>query len=494
MIFLVNIDVTIVNLALATIAKDLHTTLAQTQWIINSYLLTTIVFFIIGGKLSDIFGHKKIFLLGTIFFTLASLLAGISTNFIFLIIARLLQGVGFAFTLGLALLMSANAFPITQRGFVLGLSVTITGLGLAVGPTLGGLILATLNWQWIFLINVPIATLSFVLIFKFYQSQETTTKDKSMDYLGAILFGIATTLLLLTCNTLVNHPVNLKLFLTGITLSCLIFMVFFWNEIKTKSPLIDFKLFTRRDYTLSIVIRFLFMYIYGTFLFFIPLYLQNILGHTALISGLMLLIYSAVFAICSPFSGIWCDRAGYKTPIIFGAFASLAAYLLLTAINLPTLWGLTLILIGFICFGISGGILLPSTVNSTISSLPKIHAGEGIGAFFTVAFIGTSLGVAFSGAQINYISTHHLINSQQPLFSLLNKNSLDVLYNVANGNQPAEKLKLLFNSSNYQAINQLTKESFMKGFSSVMGVNIVFSFIMVLLSFALKKATLKEQG
>ncbi len=489
MIFLVNVDVTIVNLALATIAKNLHTTLSQTQWIINSYLLTTIVFFIIGGKLSDIFGHKRIFLFGTLFFALASLLAGISTGFTLLIIARLLQGIGFAFTLGLALLMSANAFPVTQRGFVLGLSVTITGLGLAVGPTLGGLMLETLDWHWIFLINVPIAILSFGLILIFYKTQESTIKTKTMDYSGAILFGLATILLLLTFDVLAHHPINLKLFLIGIGLSWLVFIVFFWKEINTKFPLIDFKLFSNRDYTLSIVIRFLFMYIYGTFLFFIPLYLQNILAHTALVSGLMLLIYSAVFAISSPFSGIWCDRVGYKLPLIFSAFTCLLAFMLLTFINLQMPSSLILILMGFVCFGISGGVMLPSTVNSTISSLPKVHAGEGIGTFFTVAFIGASLGVAISGAQVNFISAHHLINSQPHLFTSLNNNNLEALYNIANGTQPVEKLKLLFDTQSYQTLSQLTKESFMQGFSSVMWVNVFFSFMILLLSFCLKKSS-----
>ena len=121
------------------------------------------IFFIIGGKFADIF-DKKIFLLGTALFAMASLVAGLSDNLMVLISARLFQGVGFAFTLGLALLMSTQAFPREQQGYILGLSVTVTGVGQAVGPTLGGLILQALSWQWIFMLNVPIALVAFVLI------------------------------------------------------------------------------------------------------------------------------------------------------------------------------------------------------------------------------------------------------------------------------------------------------------------------------------------
>lgn len=484
MILLINIDATIVNLGLATIAKDLHTNLAEIQWIINSYFLTTIILFIVGGRLSDLFGPKKIFLVGTLFFTIASLIAGLSVNFPWLIVGRLLQGVGFAFTLSLALLMISHAFPENQRGFVLGLAITITGLGQALGPTVGGVILEELNWHWIFLINIPIATLSFILILFFGDSGTPSHTKASIDYIGTLWLAIALTLLLLTFNTLTQHHFNYQLFFGGLIAAFVIFIGFYRKEIKTKAPLVDFKLFKRRDYSISIAIRFLFMYLYGIFLFFIPLYLQNILGFSPLVSGLMILVYSSLLAICSPMAGIWCDQMGYKIPIVSASIFTVIAFILLATINMNT--SIHLVLLGMACFGLCTGIMIPSTVNSTLSSLPKTSAGEGLGMFFTVAFLGSSLGVAISGAQINLVTTHYLL-TQQPLISSLTPVQFDMLHRVSNGTQPLLNLNQFFGANQYPVFSLLAKQIFTKGLSSVMGLNIILSLLITVLALFMKK-------
>jgi MFS family permease len=213
MIFLVNIDATIVNLALATIAKDLHSNLTQIQWVINSYLFTGMIFFIIGGKLSDIVGQKIIFLIGTLLFAGSSLIAALAPNFTVLIIGRLIQGIGFAFTLSLAILIISNAFPPRRRGFIVSIAITITGLGQAIGPTLGGAILDELSWHWIFAINVPLAVLSFIIISLFVKPQVLHKKHEKIDIFGAMLFGLFITALLFTFNALTHQHVDIGLFL-----------------------------------------------------------------------------------------------------------------------------------------------------------------------------------------------------------------------------------------------------------------------------------------
>jgi len=484
MIFLINVDATIVNLALATISKEMHTSLAQIQWIINSYLLATVILFIVGGKSADTFGPKKVFLIGTVFFTVGSLVAGLATNFPILIIGRLLQGVGFAFTLSLALLMITNAFPTNQRGFIMGLAITITGLGLATGPTLGGAILAEFNWHWIFLFNIPFAIFSFIIIAMFVQPKARTATQQKIDIFGTLILGAAITVLLLTFNSLTHADFNFKLFIIGSVISLVIFILFYFKEIKTQYPLVDFKLFKQRDYALSIGIRFLFMYGYGAFLFFIPLYLQNMLGFSALEAGLMILVFSAIFAICSPMAGIWCDLTSYKPPIIFSSLTGLLAFAILGVIGVQT--SIYLVLLGLFVYGICAGIMIPSTVNSTVSSLPVASRGEGLGMFFTVAFIGTSLGVAISGAIVNLISNHNL-SSHQQLLSVLNPQQLNLLHHVANGTQPIARLKAVLDPSHFKAIRALAQQSFIKGLTSVMWLNAIFAGIMALLGFALVK-------
>ena len=488
-IFLVNIDATIVNLALASIAKTFHTNLAQAQWVINSYLLTATIFFIIGGKISDIIGQKKVYLLGTILFAISSLFAGLAPNLSILIFTRLCQGIGLAFTLSLALLMISNAFPKNQRGFVLGLSVTITGLGLATGPTLGGAILDMLNWHWIFLINVPIAGLSFIIIFISYNSKKPIVNDK-IDYLGALFFGIALASFLTTLNTLASLQLNFFLLVLGLLISVIFFVLFLYRELKVEFPLINFDLFSRRNYSLSIVIRFLFMYTHGTFLFFVPLYLQNILEFSPLFAGLIILVYSSVFAISSPLAGILCDQIGYKNPIVVSSIiGSLSFFVLLFIGPSHTLY---LTLLGLALFGVSGGIFIPSTVNSTISSLPKEKAGEGIGIFYTVAFLGTSLGVISSGTLMSLTTNHLLLVNLNPnILKLLKPAQLDLLHRVANGIQPLSKLKDIFNQNNLEIITKITHYSFEKGFINIMLCNFALLILVTILSIYMKKPQIK---
>ena len=130
--------------------------------------------------------------------------------------------------------------------------------------------------------------------------------------------------------------------------------------------------------------------------------------------------------------------------------------------------------------------MIPSTVNSTVSSLPAASRGEGLGMFFTVAFIGTSLGVAISGAIVNLISSHNL-SSHQQLLSILNPQQLNLLHHVANGTQPISQLKAVLDPGHFKAIHALAQQSFIKGLTSVMWLNAIFAGIMALLGFSLEK-------
>lgn len=485
MLFLINLDITVVTLALATIAKDLHTSLVDIQWVLNSYLLSTMIFFIIGGKLSDIYGRKFIFLIGTFIFGISSLLIGTTSNFTFLIIGRFIQGIGFAFTISLALLMITSRFPARQRGLALGLAITLTGLGQALGPTIGGIILQELNWHWIFLLNVPFSIVSFCIIFFALKKDIAVKRGEKIDITGAILLGIALSLLLLTFDTLSGLRFNLKLFIVGLVISFCLLLIFYWKERRTRFPLIDFKLFGIRDYTLTTFIRFLFMYTYGNFLLFVPLYLQNILGYSPLISGLILLIYSALFGICSPLAGIWCDLVGgYKSPIFSACLFGLLSFILFALITVNT--SIYLIAFGLLFYGICTGVMVLSSVNATISSLPVRSVGEGFGMFFTIAFLGTSLGVAISGAHMNLLNNFYL-NANQHVLKLLNSSEIQLLHHVANGTRPISILNISGDATHFAILKHLATRSFIHGFSSIMSLNAVLAFIMLIVSIALKQ-------
>jgi EmrB/QacA subfamily drug resistance transporter len=482
MILLVNIDVTIVDLALATIAKAMHTGISRTQWIINAYLLTGMTFFIIGGKLADSYGPKPIFQIGALLFAISSLACGLAPNFAWLIGARLVQGIGFAFTLGLALLIISQSFPQEQRGFTLGLAITITGLGLALGPTVGGAILKLLSWHWIFFINVPIAILSFVIIGGFSQHKSDTPPKHRLDIIGAIWLGLVITTLLLAINSLAQSTPWLTA--SGILATLGLFYGFYRYERRQKNPIIQFSLFRIHDYRLSILVRFLFMYAYGVVLFFIPLYLQNLLGISPLFTGLILLTFSALFGICSPISGLWCDNSGYKPPIITASALCLLGLLCLSQLTQTT--DLHLVLLGLGLFGLGSGIMIPSTVNSTLASLPQSSHGEGIGVFFTTAFMGTSVGVAVSSTQAKWIS-NRLIDTHQQLLQTLSPTYLTKIQHASTGTYSLKALSKLLSHHDASLLTRFASHSFSRALDSIMWTNVILMAVMLLLSFALKQ-------
>jgi len=479
MIFLINIDMTIVNLALATIAKNLHANMATIQWIINAYLLTTIIFFIVGGKLADHFGPKRIFLLGTVFFGIGSLIAGFASSTHILIIGRFVQGIGFAFTLSLALLMITHAFSPKQRGFILGLAITLTGLGQALGPTVGGVILTELSWHWIFLINIPIVLVSFILIVLFGHKATQKTKPLSLDYLGIVLLGAAIILLLLSLSSLTQTTIHVYRFIGEFIASIVLLVLFAVNVFKKDAPLFDLKLFLHRDYSFSILIRFFFMYTFSLFLFVIPLLLQNIIGHSPLIAGLIILLFSAILGICAPMAGLWCDSVGYRIPIVTAAILAVIAFLVLsTTVFHPTTY--YLMWLALILFGFSVGLMIPATVNSTVSALPLSNRGEGLGMFFTIAFIGSSLGVALGGLVLNWLSWRTFTHIAGASLLSLTHPQMAILHSLANGTQNLNVFTHYFSHQQLMQLRPMIDQSFIFGFTVIMGINAILSILITI--------------
>jgi EmrB/QacA subfamily drug resistance transporter len=183
-ILLSTIDATIVNVALPTFVRDLNTNFPTVQWVVLSYLLTQATLILGIGRLGDMFGKKRLFTIGFIIFTLGSVLCGLAPTVYWLIVFRVVQAVGAALLLALGMAIITEAFPQTERGRALGISGAIISVGIVVGPTLGGLIIAALSWRWIFFVNLPIGIIGTLLGIRFVPDFRPTGRQK-FDYWGA---------------------------------------------------------------------------------------------------------------------------------------------------------------------------------------------------------------------------------------------------------------------------------------------------------------------
>lgn len=463
LVFLINLDGTIVNLALASIASYFHIDLNATQWVAASYLLVTSVTFALFGRLADSWGHKTMFLLGIVCFTLGSLAAVLAPTFNLLIIARMLQGLGFA-TLGLCFVIIIRNFPAHQRGLAIGLSVTITGLGQALGPTLGGILVHYFSWHSVFLINVPLGIISLVMTMIFVPA-DTDKKPLHISWLNVALFMLGLSLLLYTLNQISELPWWLAV--AGIMLSLLLLSVFLRLSFQQTNPLIDVSLLRNRHYRALMSLRFVFMMIsMGGAYFLLPLYMQNILGYSAEKTGYYLLAMTALVAVASPLTGRIIDKTGFTKPIFcsiaFIFFACIAMVFFHIPLALPLLFS------GLVFMGLAVGIHLPATVSAVNSLIEESKAGTANGLFFTAAISGATVGIALTGNLIHMVSQHYLATH---LKLAVNSATLDLMHNVATGTASASLLT--------PNLASLAKHAFLSGFQTVMAL------FCVLLLFAL---------
>ncbi len=430
MILLVNLDATIVNLALANIAKAFGVGMTEIQWVITSYLLVTAVSFCIFGRLADMLGKRRVYILGVVFFIAASLLAGLAPNVEMLILARFIQGLGFAATLGLSLILIVQAFPEQQRGFAMGAAITITGVAQAAGPIVGGVILELASWRWIFLLNVPLGLLSIIMTLKIVPRDEIT-RESSMDFFGAALFIAGFSFILVSVN---QYTVLGKYYfiLCCVIGGCLL-SLFVVKSLKTKHPLIDLRLLKNQQYLNIVNIRMLFMFASSGLLFIIPLYLQNVLAMSPLRTGSLLLFMTAVIAVASPLIGKMVDFVSYKWPILISMITAVISCFILTQVSVSTQQN-TLIA-GLMLFGLAFGANIPATAAGVLVQAPKEAVGVAIGLFFTIGISGAMLGVAISSTIMDLHSQALLRQFLAVQHVSINPEQLKILSQAANGSQ-----------------------------------------------------------
>src|SRR3954471_19963208 len=189
-LFMIMLDNTIVNVALPSIQRSLHMSISSLEWIVTAYALTFAALLITGGKLGDLYGRRKMFILGLAIFTLSSLACGLSPNAGFLIGARAVQGIGAALMNPATLSIITATFPPKQRGQAIGIWAGVSALALAIGPLIGGLIVDNINWHWIFFINIPVGVLGVIAARLFIDETKDTSKEQRLDLPGLITSGV----------------------------------------------------------------------------------------------------------------------------------------------------------------------------------------------------------------------------------------------------------------------------------------------------------------
>jgi len=394
-VLMIVLDTTIVNVALPSIREDLKFTETSLVWVVNAYMLTFGGFLLLGGRLGDLFGHRRLFLLGLTFFTLASLACGLAQTRVLLIAARALQGLGGAVVTAVALSLIMDLFTGTsERAKAMGIYGFVCSAGGSIGVLLGGFLTTTLNWHWIFLVNLPIGVVVYVASTRLLPRDIVKAGGMRLDVAGAVTI---TASLMLAVYAIVNGEVLgwRSVQLLGMLGGALALLVAFLAiESKVREPLMPLGLFRRRNIAVANVVAVLWAAGMFAWFFISALYLQLVLGYNAMQVGLAFLPANLIMAAFSlGLSATIVMRFGFRVPLAVG--------LLLAALGLAWFARAPLdgrflvdVLPGMALLGVGAGVALNPLLLGAMSDASSEDSGLASGLVNTAFMMGGALGLA----------------------------------------------------------------------------------------------------
>jgi EmrB/QacA subfamily drug resistance transporter len=380
------LDQTIVNVALPAIQADLGFTQAGLAWVINAYLIAFGGLLLLAGRLGDLIGRKRVFLIGLTAFTLASLLCGASGTPQMLVIARFLQGIGGAMATAVTLGMIVTMFPKpAEQAKAIGVFSFVAAAGASIGLLAGGILTQALNWHWIFLVNLPIGIAAVALAAKLIDDDRGIGLREGADILGAVLVTAA--LMLGVFAIVAENPIA-----GAIAVICLV--AFLFRQAKAAKPLLPLRIFKSRNVSGANAIQVLM--IAGMFgMFFLgTLYMQRVLGYDALRIGLAFLpVAVAIGGLSAGFSARLAARFGERNVLLAGLILILAGLVLFTRAPVDGRY-LTDLLPTMLLLGIGAGVSFPMMMTLAMSGATESDAGLASGLVNTTAQVGGALGLA----------------------------------------------------------------------------------------------------
>ena len=391
--FMALLDVTIVNIAIPAIIEDLGATVTKVSWVISAYSLALAVLFLSMGRISDKFGQKRIFIgVGLIGFTLFSLLCGLAPNIELLIVFRVGQGVGGAALAPISLAILFGAFPRRQRGMAVGIWGAMGSVAGAVGPTLGGILIQYLSWHWIFFMNVPVGIVAIVMAVVFIPERKIGQDVQGIDIPGILISAFGLFCLVLALIQGNDWGWTSAAVLGLFAVAVISYPLFMWWELRTPSPMFDFRLMRIRSFTAANTAMFFIGAALGGSMFLLVLFLVNVLGYSELKAAIAITPMPLTGLIIAPLVGRLVDKIGPRVSGVIGSLFFVVGLVLLVQLNgESTVWDATW---RTVLLGAGIGFAMPTFSSAAMGSLPPQVAGVGSGALNTLRQVGFSLGLA----------------------------------------------------------------------------------------------------
>jgi EmrB/QacA subfamily drug resistance transporter len=488
-LFMIMLDNTVVNVALPSIQRDLHASISSLEWTVNAYTLTFAVLLVTGGRLGDIFGRRTMFLFGVVAFAVSSAFIGLAPTQELLVAGRAVQGIGAAFMMPGTLSIISDAFPPHERGRAIGTWAGVSGLALAIGPVVGGALTEYVSWRAIFFLNLPVAAGAVVVTLFAARNSRDETVDRSVDYPGIIALSAGLTGLILALiegnSWGWGSPAIVGLFAAAVAG----LVAFVLIETHRRVPMVDFSFFKSRTFAGANLIAIVISFAMLAQFFFMALYMQNILGYSALGAGVRFLPSTLMIIVLAPVAGRLADKIGPK-PLIVAGLSVLALSLFLQS-QISAQSGYGTLLPAFVLLGVGIALTMSPMSTAAMNAVDVTKAGVASGVLSMGRMVGGSLGVAVTGALFQGQFTNHV--HQLTAGTTLAKYPSDQMYEAVSSGQANQIASGATPTQAHELLN-VARDSFVHALAGSMRLSLVVVVLGLVAAIALMKGGLPRRA
>ena len=460
------IDGTVVNVALPAVQAALHATASDLQWVVESYALLLASLLLLGGSLSDLYGRRRIFVIGVLVFAMSSAWCGFASSVELLILARAFQGIGAALLVPGSLALISSSFPTSERGRAIGTWSGFTAITATIGPVLGGWLVEHGSWRWVFFINIPIAIVVVALTLLYVPESRNKEASRVLDWQGALL---ATVGLGATTFALIEAPHGGRIVWTMGVAGVGALAAFLLFESRSPAPMVSLKLFRSRDFSGANLLTFFLYAALSGLLFFLPLNLIQVQHYSATQAGGALLPLILLIFLLSRWSGGLIARYGARTPLTIGPLIAAAGYALMLRGGAGRSYWSTLFP-AILTLGLGMAISVAPLTTAVMESVPDSEAGIASGVNNAVSRIAGLLAVAIFGLVLSFGFNRSLTHSLSQL--TLSSEALQTINR--------ERPKLAGAETSDPRLRQAINEAFVSGYHDIVLIAIALSLLSAL--------------
>jgi EmrB/QacA subfamily drug resistance transporter len=403
-VFILLLDITIVNVALADIQDELHASLSDLQWVIDAYALSLAALLLTAGSLADLYGRRRVFVIGTVLFVVGSVACGAAQDIRFLQLSRAFQGIGGAAMFSTALALIASAYRGRDRGVAFGAFGATTGVAVAVGPVLGGVLTSGISWRWIFFVNVPICLLAIAIaVWRVRESHDP--RAGRPDWWGFVSFSVALSALVYGLIRAGQTDWGDSRVVVCLVAAVLLLVVFVASQLRGAHPMFDLSLLRKPTFTGGLVAAFGVSASIFSLLAYLVIYVQNVLGYSAVGAGVRFLFLSGAAFVAAAVAGRLTEHVPAKWLIAPGFVFLGVGLLLIHGIEADSSW--THLIPGLLVCGVGVGMINTPLASTAVGVVSVERSGMASGINSTLRQVGIATGIAVLGT----IFSHQVADS-----------------------------------------------------------------------------------